>query len=635
MLHNEKKISPIWILLAVAIFSILIWLFIEAETPDNFMPNGTLDLSQWDEDSILSLSGNWDFYWNQFLDKNDLSKDPTPDLEVKFPSIWNGLIVDGKHLGGMGYATYRLHISGVKSDTPYAMRILPFSTAYELYVDNNLLASSGQPSTSESGFLPQYQVQTISFTTDSDEFDIILHISNFTYARGGAWYTIYFGNSEKINNMRQLIIGLDFFIIGCLLLISVYCVFLYRLQQDKGYLMFLALCIVFIGRTIIKGNYLINIPFATGRFLTIVLIDYISLYWLPFLGLSQLHYLYPQEISRKVLKFLLIYGTVMTVLTLSLPVRIFTNFIFAMDIVCFCSGIYGMAKMIRLTLKQQPEAFPITIGIAALILCIMYDVLYENNIINTGYTEYSPLGFLIIAALLQCMFLLRYDRSNKENEKMLLELNEADKREQKLELQFLKSQIRPHFINNALNAIISISRRDADKSRKLLIEFSKYLRNCYSIKDTEDMVPIENELSFVRAYVALEQARFSDFLHICYDIDNIFLMIPPLTLQPLVENAIIHGIMEKSEDGHVLIYVKDCGNFVKIGVEDDGVGISPELLSKLLSDDHLGGGIGIYNINRRIKKIYNTQLHIENRPKGGTDAYIIIPKGEKTCCEPY
>jgi sensor histidine kinase YesM len=218
---------------------------------------------------------------------------------------------------------------------------------------------------------------------------------------------------------------------------------------------------------------------------------------------------------------------------------------------------------------------------------------------------------------------------------MLLELNEADRREQKLELQFLKSQIRPHFINNALNAIISISRRDAVKARKLLIEFSKYLRNCYSIKDTEDMVPIENELSFVRAYVALEQARFSDFLHIEFDIDSIFLMIPPLTLQPLVENAIIHGVMEKSEDGHILIYVKDCENFVKMGVKDDGVGISPELISALLSGEHQGGGIGIHNINRRIKKIYNTQLHIESRLKGGTDAYIIIPKGEESCYEPY
>lgn len=229
------------------------------------------------------------------------------------------------------------------------------------------------------------------------------------------------------------------------------------------------------------------------------------------------------------------------------------------------------------------------------------------------------------------MFWVRYDRSNKENEKMLLELNKADERERKLELQFLKSQIRPHFINNAMNAIISISRTDTDKARKLLIEFSKYLQNCYNLGNLDDKIPIENELSFVQAYVALEEARFSDSLYIEYDIDDIFLMIPPLTLQPLVENAIIHGIKGKSGDGHVLIYIKECGDFVKVGVTDDGIGIADELIDKLLSNERKITGVGVHNINRRMKRLYNTELHLNNRPEGGVDAYIIIPKEGKTC----
>jgi two-component system LytT family sensor kinase len=114
-----------------------------------------------------------------------------------------------------------------------------------------------------------------------------------------------------------------------------------------------------------------------------------------------------------------------------------------------------------------------------------------------------------------------------------------------------------------------------------------------------------------------------------------FLQLPPLTFQPLVENAIIHGIKGKSGVGHVLIYVKDCGDFIKVGVADDGVGINPERAAALLFVEHNAAGVGINNINRRMKRLYDTGLHLENRPEGGVDAYIIIPKEGETLCEPY
>ena len=631
MLRKKKNLFFIIIIVLLVGCICLTWRLTDMNGRVEQAKDGILDLSQWDGKEVLSLSGDWDFFWERFMDENALSKNPVPDLKAKFPSVWNNFVVNGKQLGGMGFATYRLHVTGVKEGTTLGMRILPFSTAYDLFIDNERVASSGQVSMEKDGFMPQYQIQTVTFMPERDEFDIILHISNFTYARGGAWYTIYFGNSEKINRMSNWIFGMDFFITSCLLLILVYSLILFFLRRNKGDLLLLILCIAFIGRTIICGDYLINYLFPSNSFRGMVWINYITLYWLPGLVLWLICYMYPGSISLKLIKLLFIYATGLTVLTLLLPIRIFTELIYVIDAIALGAGIYGVTKMILLAVKRQPDAIFISAGGGALIICIFHDELFENNLINTGYMEWSSMGFLVFAILLQCMFWVLYDRNSRESKRMLLELNKADERERRLELQYLKSQIRPHFINNALNAIISVSRTDTEKSRKLLIEFSKYLQNCYRVQNLDDKVPIQNELSFVHAYVALEQARYPDTLHVEYDVDEIFLVIPPLTLQPLVENAIIHGVKEKFGDGYVRIYVKDCGSFVKAGVTDNGIGIDSKQAQALLSAEQSSTGIGIFNINRRMKRLYNTGLYLENRPEGGTDAHIIIPKEGEAC----
>jgi signal transduction histidine kinase len=197
------------------------------------------------------------------------------------------------------------------------------------------------------------------------------------------------------------------------------------------------------------------------------------------------------------------------------------------------------------------------------------------------------------------------------------------------ELKFLQSQIRPHFIHNSLNTIISLSITDPDTSRKLLVEFSNYLRSCFDFKNLEAEIPAERELDFVRSYLTIEQARFGDSLHVSYDIDDMGLMIPPLILQPLVENAVVHGIRPKAKAGSVVVYIKLNGDRVKIGVKDDGVGIADEKIDALLTSKLNSRGVGIFNINQRLNKIYGTSLHIENIKTGGTNVYMELPrKGE-------
>ena len=111
-----------------------------------------------------------------------------------------------------------------------------------------------------------------------------------------------------------------------------------------------------------------------------------------------------------------------------------------------------------------------------------------------------------------------------------------------------------------------------------------------------------------------------------YRIDEVSLLVPPLVLEPLVENAVIHGIRNKPDGGTVLVYILDCGAEVKIGVKDDGVGIAPERVAGLLSGSSGARGVGIFNINRRLNKLYGISLQIENAADGGADIFMLIPK---------
>lgn len=157
----------------------------------------------------------------------------------------------------------------------------------------------------------------------------------------------------------------------------------------------------------------------------------------------------------------------------------------------------------------------------------------------------------------------------------------------KSEIRALQARIHPHFLFNALNTIISFCRTDADKARVLLTKLSAHLRT--SFKTNEAFIPIEMEIQQTKNYLDIEEARFSNRLQVKYEINpTLNFKIPPLILQPLVENALIHGFRDKSEDCQLLIRVSDQAKTYLLEVHDNGKGISPERL-KAIEENHQTG----------------------------------------------
>ncbi|MCT4584904.1 MAG: histidine kinase [Peptostreptococcaceae bacterium] len=183
------------------------------------------------------------------------------------------------------------------------------------------------------------------------------------------------------------------------------------------------------------------------------------------------------------------------------------------------------------------------------------------------------------------------------------------------EIKALQNQINPHFLFNALNTIVSFIRIKPEKARELIIDLSTYLR--YNIENANNLVDIKKELQQIRAYVNIEKARFKDKINVIYNYDsNLDLKIPSLIIQPLVENSIKHGILKSDNKGDIEIEIKKIDSGYKITVFDNGIGISKDRINLIKTNKLDKKHIGLFNVSKRLKLLYDEDLSIESVDDG-------------------
>lgn len=209
----------------------------------------------------------------------------------------------------------------------------------------------------------------------------------------------------------------------------------------------------------------------------------------------------------------------------------------------------------------------------------------------------------------------------KSRVRALTEMKKSVRERLRMEAAWLQAQIEPHFLFNTLNSVAALSEIDTAKMRKLLEAFSNYLRASFDFRNSDRLVPLEHELGLVRSYLYIEKERFERRLDIAWEVDEGVrqLRIPPLSIQPLVENALRHGILKRAQGGRIRIRIVGFGDGADISVEDDGAGMDEETLRLALeSRSDRKRGIGLLNTNRRLKQIYGEGLRIRSRPNEGT-----------------
>lgn len=254
-----------------------------------------------------------------------------------------------------------------------------------------------------------------------------------------------------------------------------------------------------------------------------------------------------------------------------------------------------ISKMIRTALIS----YIILPFLAAIILMFYYGI----SLIN-----------IAISISLVAMFVMSMVEQNQK-------LAKKEQEALDLKIAILMSQIAPHFIYNTLSAIQALCEIDPMKAKETVEEFALYLRGNLNSLTEKNLIPFEQELEHVKAYLSIEQKRFGERVKVKYDIRENNFRLPPLTLQPLAENAVKHGLCKKDDGGTLVIQTWQEGDDIKITICDDGTGFDVDKL-KTKSMEH----IGIRNVRKRMKEMCNGTLVIESEPGKGTRVVLTMPR---------
>lgn len=592
---------------------------------------GMLDLTQWDfgTDRTISLNGEWAFYWNQLLTYKDLKSDSSlKPVYGKVPDTWTNYSGNGVRYSRFGFATYRLHVkSRLSTKTMMSISLKKVFSAYKLYINEEEIASNGRVAKSKAEYRPQYSPVTASFKVPSKDFDILLQVANFDYNRAGVWQTATMGTFNGINDSEDRATGEEMFIIGALVLSALYTTIIITINRASIMnIYFVIVCLMGIQiYDQLNQNFIYRI-FPNFPFKIAIQVWYITGVWHPLFYALYLKNLFHLTSHKYTPAIITISSFLYSIFVMATPMSIYSQYGQLGDYILLFDMAYAVI-LISVALKQKKDgAFIYFVATGIMFVSSIYDYLYHMNIINSSLGPLSIVGFfgILLAHILIHAKFSRREYNEKVN--LLEEVQNSKVTAIQNERKFLMAQIKPHFLFNALSVIASISEKDPVKTRKLIISLGEYLRNSFDFESSNEFVPIHKEIELVMAYVEIEKARFGELIQFethCADLPEI--KVPRLIIQPLVENAIRHGILKKPNGGTVKLIINQESSQIKIRVIDDGVGMDADRIECLLEEREETTGVGIKNIHARLIDIYGKGLSIKINEYHGISCIMDIP----------
>ncbi|MET3849569.1 two-component system sensor histidine kinase ChiS [Paenibacillus sp. OAE614] len=616
--------------------------------------NGEMQLSGWDfrSDGSIELNGTWEFYWKQLLWPDDLQSTTSPEVSgyVEVPGYWANHRLNGSLLPPDGYATYRMVIRGLHPSDDVAIKLRNMYSSYALWVNDKLEASSGQPGTTSENTSPKYGASIVVPVEPSPEgsLTLLIQVSNFTYPKGGINNSLELGDAKLLQKERSGELIQDSLVIGALLVMGVYHLFLYGFRRkDVTPLYFGLFCMCIAFRTMLVGSrYILEILpgfswewFAKASYLTV----YVGEFFL----ISFIYYLFPQYLSRSVRRVTQIFTLILTLLVLTTDIRIYDYSLLPFEIYSIGLVLYAIYASYRIARQRQEGSLLLILGFSLIFVTALNDTLNRKGILDTpALLQFGVLSFVFMQSLLISK---KFSRAFSQVESLSERLLTLDK----LKDEFLAKT--SHELRTPLHGIIGLADSLIDGSSGKLplpvIELLRLMkisgqRLAHLVNDILDFsklkhqeitlhkVTVDLRLAVDLTLQVLKPLAVNKGLYMENKLpDDLYVIADENRLQQILHNLIGNAIAY-TESGTVTITGRKSHGQAKIQIKDSGIGIAESDLSRIfesfeqvhpMNGPQQGGtGIGL-SITKKLIELHEGEIEVVSKLGEGSTFSFTLP----------
>ena len=568
-------------------------------------------LEDWEpEKGYVSLDGDWEFFWNDFLSYEELQAVASKKT-ITVPASWSEYKTGELKLDSEGHATYRLRLkTGLEDGTYLGLYIKNLSSAYKVFINDMAVASLGVVSPNpEEVFVKSYP-QAVFFAIPAAEFDIIIHTSSHKTFKSGLTSSLFLGSVDDIEALHNNSLLKYSILYGLLFIVMVFSIMMAIMCRDIKYFAFLSvLSVSFFVAVDLSSINLISKYLAALDISQAKVLLYSSINCCLILVTAYCYFQFKSGFYKTVLKLTLIMSILWQLSIVFMPIKLFEAAIFSIGKINLFSLYALTISLLNLAgiIKGARENF---IGGMEQLLCA--SIFSISALIDYSYYRgnLSVLPFPVLHYSLMIILVVQMVIQAKQV-RGLIEQQRSE------ELKFMQAQVKPHLLYDVIDTYISISKQDIEKARTILEAFADYLRKTFDIKQSYRYYSLREAISLLQSYINIEQIRLKNSLEVNFELpENLDVAIPTYMLQPIVENAIVHGLSKKGKGGRLDIIIERCGPYLYFTVKDNGAGMTPEEISKAIDPNRNNS---LSNISKRLSSLNRKFLSIVSSPNIGTE----------------
>ncbi len=624
MKHKWKKIIASLTTVIFAALSIFIACFCLVKSDINMnskqglpdLVNGVIDFTGYDISETYvkqHMKGEYEFFYNRWIvEEND---DSECDAKVSVPHHYKDTILEGKRLSNDGYSSYRVYVKGLPIGTKIWFINNNFVGGFYAYINKELVVKYGTRAKTGNCKSNGGDDMTKEYVVESVEpLEVVFEVSS-SYQGGLTSPCRLVINTLGRNPTSQYLtnnIGYLVFGLVIALLIVSFIININLTKRDFSFSLFMIM-LTFMTFFSIDVYWRVLSIVKTNTYNPIIFINLLICIMISF----SLYYHLVQSKKISGNKWYLITMSIVSAVSIVLYFILMGTFYQVIPL---------MLTLLNFMILLPPLSCSFVDGkkiclafiLIALVLMLYFSLTFFDleNIMIAGLEQ--SISYIMLPLVV--MVIILYRISTVSNTKKYIRVLEEEKKLESIKIDILKEQIQPHFIFNCLTSIQGAYQEDNKKGEEMITMFSKHLRSNLEASSS-DLVPFEVELNNILNYVSLENMRRAKECDLLLDLDVVDFALPPLTLEPFIENAIQYSKVEEKENGFISLSTKKDNDMIIIEIEDNGVGFD--------ADKVKDSSIGLRNAKERLSLTLHATTEITSKISEGTKVSIIIPISTK------